>query len=213
MKPLTGCLRNPIDLTAAPARGLARSLGLPPDANDVRSYARSELKVRFAALDEFFGLDFNAQDIWQQRAKALVARKYNIDPSASDWWVELTLCLAQKHVPGLSLKRADKKNHGAPRQWTDEKLAQLFADIEFLKRTTKLSVKNICDRLPKAKHYVERWGSHKPQGLRKQYLKAKSLTAGLFFRVALCGPSGASASDSSLIAGAIERHAINCPLR
>src|SRR5260370_20163997 len=80
MKPLTGCLRNPIDPTAAPARGLARSLGLPPDANDVRSYARSELKVRFAALDEFFGLDSNAQDIWQQRAKALVARKYNIDP-------------------------------------------------------------------------------------------------------------------------------------
>ena len=211
MKPLTGCLRNPIDPTAAPARGLARSLGLPPDANDVRSYARSELKVRFAALDEFFGLDFNAQDIWQQRAKALVARKYNIDPSASDWWVELTLCLAQKHVPGLSFKRADKKNHGAPRQWTDEKLAQLFADIEFLKRTTKLSVKNICDRLPHSKNYVKRWGCYRPPGLRKQYLKAKYLSRGLLFQFVLCGLS--AISTNNIEGAAIEQHALKCPLK
>jgi hypothetical protein len=213
MEQFRGCLRKPIDLCEAPARDLRRAFSLPPDESDLRCYAVSELKRRFAALDQFFGLDPGAPNVWEQRAKALIARKFKIDPSDPIWWEKLTYSLAVSHVPGCSFRAFNKKRHGAPREWTDDQLAQLFADVEFLKSTTKLSVKAICGRLPSSKNYVERWGRYKPPGLRKQYLKAKSLRCGLLFQVALCGPAAVSATNSDQISIAIERHALKCPLK
>jgi hypothetical protein len=213
MKQFTGCLRKTIDLAEAPARDLRRCFSLPPDESDLRRYAISEAKLRFAALDQFFELDSNAHNIWEQRAKALLARKYKIDPSGPDWSAKLTYRLAIEHVPGFSLKRINKKRHGAPREWTNEQFADLFADVESLKRTTKLSVKQICEKLPSAKSYVKRWGCYRPPGLRKQYLKAKSLSRGLLFRLVLCGLAAVSIDNVDLISAAIEQRALKCPLK
>jgi hypothetical protein len=44
-----------------------------------------------------------------------------------------------------------KENTVRQREWTDEQLADLFADVEFLKRTTKLSAKEICEKASKSK--------------------------------------------------------------
>jgi hypothetical protein len=213
MKPFTGSLRKPIDLSEAPARGLRAAFALSPDESDLRSYAVSEIAVRLKSLDELFGLNSNARDIWEQRAKALIARRYNIDPSDPIWWERLTYSLALNHVPGFSFRAVNKKRHGAPREWTDEQLAQLFADVQFLKSTTKLSVKEICKRLRSSKNYVKRWGRYRPPGLRKQYLKAKSLGRGLLFQFVLCGPAAVSATNSDRVSIAIERYALKCPLK
>jgi hypothetical protein len=212
MKQFTGRLRKTIDLTEAPAGDLRRCFLLPPDESDLWCYAISELKLRFAALDQFFGLDSNAQDIWDQWVKALLARKYQIDPSAPDCSARLAFRLATEYVPGFSFKQFNKKRHGAPREWTDEQLADLFADVEFLQRNTNLSVKEICERLPSAKGYVNRWSCYRAPGLRKQYLKAKRFSRGLLFRLVLCGRAAVSTNNTDPIAAAIEQRGLKLPL-
>jgi hypothetical protein len=214
MKPFTGDLRKPIDLTEAPARGWGAALALPPDESDLLVYARSELASRFKSLDEYFGLKSNAPDIWEQRAKALIARKCNIDPSDPNWWGKLTLYFAKGHVPGLSFRRGDRKKHGAPREWTDERLAQLFADVEFLKRTTKLSVNELCKRLPRATNYARRWGSHGTDALRKQYLEAKRRSCEPRFQFVLSGRAEIfTANRTDLVDAAIKLHALKCAMK
>lgn len=209
MKPFTGSLRKPIDLTEAPAHGLHAAFALPPDESDLRRYAASETAVRLKSMDEFFGLNSKARDIWEQRAKALVGRIYSVDSCDPNWWARLTFCLAKGHVPGLSFRRGHRKKHGGPRQWTDELLAQLFADVEFLKKTTKLSVNEICKRLPRATNYVKRWGYFRPAGLRKQYLEAKRLSRGLLFQFVLCGAAATiPANRLDPVDAAIELHAL-----
>jgi hypothetical protein len=215
MKPFAGSLRKPIDLTEAPAGGLRAAFALPPDESDLLSYAASEIAVRLKSMDEFFGLNSKARDIWEQRAKALVARTYSVDPCDPNWWASLTFCLAKGHLPGLSLKGDNrKKKHGAPRQWTEELLAQLFADVEFLKKTTKLSVNEICKRLPRATNYVKRWGYFRPAGLRKQYLEAKRSSRGLLFQFVLCGAAATIlANRLDPVDAAIELHALKRPMK
>jgi len=214
MKPFIGSLRKPIDLAEAPACGLRAAFALSPDESDLRTYAVSELAARFKSLDEFFELNSDARDIWEQRAKALVARKYSINPSDPNWWARLTFCLAVGHVPGLSLMRGGRKKHGAPREWTNELLAQLFADVEFLKKTTKLSVNEICRRLPRATNYAKRWRRYGPAGLRKQYLKAKSCSRGLLFQFVLCGAAAVTKPTNriDLVDAAIKLHALKCAM-
>jgi len=209
MESFTGILRKPIDLSDAPARGLRATFALPPDENDLLCYATSEIMARWKAFDEMFQLDPKASDIWVQRSKALIKRALKIDPSDPHWWKRLAICMAKGRVPGFSLQKTTKKKHGAPCQWSDERLAELWADIEFLRKTTKLSVQKICEKLPRSKGYARRWGDCTSGALRKQYSRANGLRLEWRFKCILSGGQALSASTPiDLKEAAIERHAL-----
>jgi hypothetical protein len=207
-RPFTDLLVKEIDLTKAPARGFRAALALPPDDGDQRAYAQAELRARWKALDEFFGLSSKALDIWEQRARALLVRRFS-----AKQWEGLARQLVLGYVPGFSFGTKGKKVRGAPRVWTDQRLAQLFADVEFLKRTQQVSVRVICQKLPRAPGYARRWGDCKPAGLRVAYSKAAKLSRGLLFQFVLCGVEATiPASGIDHIEAAIRLHALKRPL-
>jgi hypothetical protein len=120
--------------------------------------------------------------------------------------------LLDRYVRGFSLKASGKKKHGAPVEWDHEQSAQLFADVEFLKKNTGKSISKICEELSSLRGYAKRWGRYrgKSGGLRKAYAKAKKLRhENLIFELLLCGPDALiPAKRTDLIQAAIERHAL-----
>lgn len=166
METFSGVLRKPIDLHMAPARGIKAAFVLPPDEADLIYYANTEWMARWHAFDEFSELNSSATDIWERRAKALVERRFGIDPSDPIWWQKLANSLVKGHVPGFSFRKPSKKPHGTPLRWTNEKLMELRADVEYLKIVTKKSAQYICARLPRANGYTKRWGDCTAEGLR-----------------------------------------------
>ncbi len=97
----TGLLLKPIDPHGAPARGLRRSLALPPDEGDFHTYLQEELRQRWSAVDKFFELDSTAADNWERRAKALVAHQFEVPSDHPQWWMALASRLAALYVPGI----------------------------------------------------------------------------------------------------------------
>jgi hypothetical protein len=81
----SGLLLKPIDLLEAPARGLGATLGAGPNDDDRLAYFKNELGARWLALDKFFQLDHSQGDIWEQRARALIERKFGLRSDAPDW--------------------------------------------------------------------------------------------------------------------------------
>jgi hypothetical protein len=208
-RPFIGVLREAIDLGQAPARGCRLALALPPDDSDRLAYAQSGLQARWEALDNFYKLNSSAADIWEQRAKALVERKFGVRSTGPQWWARLACSIAGANVPGFSFRRADTKRIGAPDKWTDERLAQLFADVEYLKRKSPMSVRQICQRLPQKKEYKARWSKFNAAALRKAYLEAKKRSRGLLFKITLCGVAATIPSNRvDPIEAAIELHAL-----
>jgi len=215
-RPFTGLLAKPIQIEDAKPRGLRVALAAPPDDSDVKAHISQELYARCAELDKFFSLQSNSQNIWEQRAKALLAYKFNIPAHALQSWECLGRYLMHQYVPGFSLKRPGKKRFGAPVEWDFERLAQLFADIAFLKKDTGKTVSEICKIMPTlTKAYAKRWGSHrgKPEGLRKAYANAKQLLDQDFmFQLHLCGPDSLI-RQIDRIEAAIELHALQEPCK
>jgi hypothetical protein len=183
---------------------------LPPSVDDVLAYIQDELNARWADLDQLFGLDSRAADIWEQRGRALIRHEFGIEPSDPLWWERLTIRMCCSCVPGF--KVTSRKKSGAPVEWTTTRLAQLFADIEYIKKTRRISVSQICKRLPKNKAfkaYWERWGKYGEQALRKAYSVAKKCRRNLPFELGLCGPAALiPANGIDRIEAAIERHAL-----
>jgi hypothetical protein len=208
-----GRLRKPIHLGEAKPRGLKAAFALPPDADDMIAYAKSELQARYAELDQHFGLRSEATDIWEQRLRVLLSRVYKIPPNDSRWAERLVCRLACQHIPGFELKLPGDSKFGAPREWTDEKLAQLFADVEYLKKATGKSVREICKSLPRSAGYSTRWGAHKQAGLTKEYSQAnKRFGKDLEFHILLCNSPTMSGNRDDSIDVAIEMHALKKPL-
>ncbi len=208
-RPFTGLLLKAIDVNDAPSQSLRAALALPPDGSDRLAYARTELRARWAALDEFFGLSSNAADIWKQRTKALIARQFEISTDDPQLWERLACRMAVAYVPGFSSRQPGKKKHGAPGKWNDERLARLLADVEYLKRTRRMTVRQICQQLPRKKDYAKRWGYFRPAALRKAYSEAKKRSRGLLFQLVLCGPAATiPANRIDPIEAAIELHAL-----
>ena len=173
--PYTGILLKAIHLDEAKPRGLRATFAAPADEGDKRTHLEGELRARLAALDKFFGLPAKSQDIWQERAKALLSRQFDIDFNDPHWWQTLSANLLREHVPGFSIKSHGAKKHGAPQEWDFWQMAQLFSDIEYLKRKKNLSVRKVCNELPKTKGYIRRWGRYKSDQLRKAYSDANKL--------------------------------------
>jgi hypothetical protein len=210
-RPLKGRLLTAINVDDAPARGLGAALGLPPDESDKLAYVRNEFGARWVEFDKFFGLKGNGSgdDIWQQRAKALVAYEFDVDLRGSRWWERFTTKLAIRYVSGFSLKGSGQKKHGAPSEWNNTQLCQLFADVEFLKKTTRMSVRDICKILPRRKGYAKRWGRHGSAALCKAYATANKRRRHLIFQFELCGAAATiPANRIDHIEAAIKLHAL-----
>jgi hypothetical protein len=209
-KRLTGLLCKAIHLDDAKPRDLRAVLLAPPDESDILAFIEEERRARFVELDMFFGLKTDRKvGIWEQRAKALVAYKFDVDSRDPQWWRRFTCYLLGRYVPGFSLKLPSHKKHGAPLEWNDEQLSQLFADVEFLKKKTGMSARDICKKLPKLRGYARRWGRHEGEALRKQYSRANSYRRGVLFQFVLCGANATiPANGIDHIEAAIERHAL-----
>ena len=210
-RPLTGRLLKPIDLSGAKPRDVRAQLALAPDESDVLAYAEDEFGARAAELNEFLSLPRDARDP-EQTAKALIEREFGIPRDAQNWWPRLAACLIRKYVPGFSFIEANKKKkHGAPVEWTPERLMQLFADVEFFKRKG-LRVTAICRFLPIRAGYKQRWAPWRNHegALRRAYCKANELRQKDFlFLLKLCGGDALIPGKcGDLIAKAIERHAL-----
>jgi len=119
----TGILRKPVDLDEAPARDFRACFAIPADESDRKAYAVSQFEARWEAFDHCFELDSGSRDIWQFRVMALLAHIHKVDRTDPRFWAKLALRIANGRVPGLSLKKSDKKRHGAPREWSDQRLA------------------------------------------------------------------------------------------
>jgi hypothetical protein len=171
----TGSLFKKIDPDEAPALWLRGVLALPPSEDDIAAHIQSEERARWLAIDKHFGLDSAAIDIAERRAKRLIAHDTGIDVTDPRWWERVATTLARRHVPGFSVRNPmKKKKHGAPREWTDERRAQLIADIEYLRKTSGKSIREICKILRRQKGYSARWGRETAEALRKEYGQAKS---------------------------------------
>jgi hypothetical protein len=211
-RPFTGVLLKPIDLGDAKPRGLRESLAAPPDESDIKAHLLEEISARYIALDKFLGIHSNTENIWEHRAKALLAYEFDIPAHAVQSWEHLTRYLTNRYVPAFRLKTAGEKKRGAPLEWDHEQSAQLFADVEFLKKNTGKSISKICEELSSLTGYAKRWGRYrgKSGGLRKAYAKATNLRhENLIFELLLCGPDALiPAKRTDLIQAAIERHAL-----
>jgi hypothetical protein len=206
-RPFTGLLRKPIRLDDAKPGWLKPQFALPRDEVDVRAFAHDEYCKRLAAFDQLFGIDSNNTDCWEQRVKALLA--HTIGVRAKEPWKNIFWHFAPQHIPGFKFKLIGERKSGQPPKWTDEILAKLFADVEFLKRKTGLSTSNICNRLPSKMGYEERWKSYIGGALRKAYLEAKKRRHTRPFEFILCGPHAVfSLKSVDLIAAAIEMNAL-----
>jgi hypothetical protein len=128
----TGLLRKPIRLDDAKPGWLKPQLALPRDKDDVKAFAVDEYHKRLVAFDQFFRINSNSADCWEQRVKALVAHTIGI--KSKEPWSIIFGYLAPQHVPGFKFKPIGQRKSGQPPKWTDEILAQLFADVELLKR-------------------------------------------------------------------------------
>jgi len=211
LKKLTGVLLKPIHIDDAKARGLRASLGLDPDESDILAHIEEQRRARWAQFDEFLGLksNGNTRHVWQRRTKALVAHKFSVEPRGPHWWERSANALAPHYFPGFSIKGSGKKKHGAPREWSDERLCQLFADVEFLKKKTGMSVRKICKVLPRRRGYEKRWGADTSEALRKAYTKANRQRRTLLFQFKLCGAKATIPGNRiDHITAAIRQHAL-----
>jgi hypothetical protein len=213
MKPkkrqFTGKLLTPIYLSDARARGLRAALALDADESDLLAHIQEQLEARWTAFDKWAGLQSDRPDIWEQRAKTLVAWELDLSPTDPNWWGRLAYRLACRRIPGFSVKLPSQRRHGAPTEWTDKQLAELFADVEFLKRQRGRSVRQICETLPRLPHYAKRWGSYRPPTLRKAYSEAVKRRYNLWFELNVCGGEALIVEKGvDRISAAIEMHAL-----
>jgi hypothetical protein len=174
-RPFTGRLLKRIDPGDAKARGLRGAFAAPPDSSDVLAFVECEVQARWRELDKFFDLHARQSDIWRVRALALIEYEFGIQPDDPRWWERLATGLAVRHVLGFYIKKARDKKHGAPLEWDQLQLAELFADIEFLKKSTGKRVGSICAELQRKEGYAARWGLYKKATLQKAYRRAAAL--------------------------------------
>lgn len=196
-------LLKPIYLEDAPCKGLKAAFGLPPDCNDYIDYFCSVCLARLAKSAAQLGLSIADPRFHERIGIELLRRKPNIGKSSNQWsHIILEALLTTIRPPG-------SRKTGRPRD-SHKLFAETYADIEFLNRKIKLSVRNISSRLNKMKGYKERYGTHSASALRKKYQQAVKLKDKDWkFRVFLFGPEALMAANkTNSVATAMERHSL-----
>jgi hypothetical protein len=203
-RPFTKLLLTQIRLDEAKPGWMKSAFGLERDQDDLDNHVRAEREKRFVELDRFFGLTSNSPDIWEMRAQALIAREFGVEADDKDWWAVLTRRLANRFVPGFRIK----ERRGRPTSRDNERLARVFADVEFLKKNRGWRSGKIFENLRTKSGYDRRWGRYSAETLRKDYSDAKKRRADLRFELLLCGENAVFTADSDRILAAIEKHAL-----
>jgi hypothetical protein len=207
-RPFTKLLRTPIRLDEANQGWMIAPFGLGQDPDVLRAHVDKEADKRFVEFDRFFGLRSRNANIWEMRAKALIAREFGVDVAEKRWWENLTRRLAVRFVPGFTIKMIGDKRRGRPAIRSDTHFAQLFADVESYRRNTGWPKGKTFKHLRTKRGYKRRWRRFNAEKLRKDYEEAKKRRANPRFEFFLCGPSALLAADRDRITGAIEKHAL-----
>lgn len=202
-------LRTPITLADAKPSSLAAQLGADIDELGLRQHLVDETKARLAELDKHLRLDSASHDVWEQRAKALIAHEFDLEPTDPQWWRALALKLARSFVPGFSV-RASRKKRGRPVVWSDLLLAQLYADVQLRKKLTGDSDRKICWDISKLRPYRARWAGYDPDDLRVAYGRAKKRIKNSveFYFYAVGGKALIPDLNIKATDAAIERHSV-----
>jgi hypothetical protein len=167
--PLPEALAKRINVTAAQPKGLRALFVLPPDESDIEHYIVSEFCRNIQALDSYLGIDADARNLPEQRAKAILGYVYDIPIDTPDWWPRLGWELMRKHIPGFSIGK-----RGRPRIWTIGRLIELLEDCRELQaRDSDLKGENFYRKL--RQRHPETWGRLNIPALRKAYAKAQAL--------------------------------------
>lgn len=121
---------------------------------------------------------------------SLLFRHYGIDPKAPDLWAQLSLSLAERHVPAFSFfsKAASPfsrnlpapRQPGKPKRWTLD--AEITLYVEVSKRVQSgQSVSDACRELVRSREFKKRFGTPerppKPETLRRRYQALKKSAA------------------------------------
>ena len=153
-RPLSGLLLKPIHLADAPPRGLRASLAALPDRGDIAAYILEQTDARYVALDNFFGLKSENENIWDLRANALLAYVFGIPDRALQSSESLTRYLTGRYVPGFALKA------GAPREWDFDEFfmpKSFKAALALYKETPDLSSDD--------RAHLQRWADDNRRGI------------------------------------------------
>ncbi len=117
-----------VNIKATQPSLLRQQLGLPPDERDIQNHIAREWRSRVKAVDVYFGLDTNASNLPERRAKSILGYVYGIPIDSPDWWPRLSWELMVRHIPGFSIER-----RGRPSKNTFDVLASLWKDMQDLK--------------------------------------------------------------------------------
>jgi hypothetical protein len=191
-RPYKGVLVKPIDVGELRPKGLMATVGTSISKEDVRRFRDEKEGARWRELDK--QLELGGDEVWEVRARALAERHLKIPARGGKGWRSFAELLASEFVPGFTYV-FDTKQRGAPKRWSDERYAQIYADVElFKKRYPRLSVEAVCRRLPKHKAYTPRWGKTTPTALQKAYSQAVRLHKDDLYKIRIYGlelPRGA----------------------
>jgi hypothetical protein len=198
----------PVYLDDAPVTGLERAFALPPSREDYENYVlqtwRGRLHEGAANMGMAVGREFG-----EALSDALIMHNPKLLRKAGSRENVIWYALAD------SIRRPGYPKNGRPRDSYD-RLAQVYADLNFLKRKTGLSIRVICQNIlnplmhKKYKLYEERYHGLNAVSLRKKYQQAAKLEKTDFrFVLFLSGHEGLLPNnDNNAMDAAIERHAL-----
>jgi hypothetical protein len=205
-----GSLLKPIHLGDAKARGLRAVFACPPDESDEIAHVVEQFDMKWPDFDKRFGLDSSRADIWEQRTKLFISRDLQIPLDDPHFYMRAAMKFAFRAIPGFSIKLPHEKRHGGQSEWPVQRMAQLFADIEFWRKKTKKNIREICNLLVRMPQYAERWADCGPANMCKIYsMTKKRLKKDLLFILEVCGPEATIPSNGiDPIEAAIKLHAL-----
>lgn len=172
-RPLPDFLTKPINPASAPARGLRQLFCIPPDDSDERAYVREERIRRIEMLDQKYGLDGSAPDLWERRVRAIAELLFGIPADKPDWWATLCLKLMVEFVPGFTVSK-----RGRRRTWRFSDYVYLDADVRSTKkRYPDLRGEKLYEAVRRRK---PRWARYGIPALRRAHVEAKARIRYLF---------------------------------
>jgi hypothetical protein len=155
-RPFSGLLLKPIHLADVPPRG--PSFAVPPNQSDIAAYILEQTDARYVALDNFFGLKSENENIWHLRANALLAYVFGIPDRALQLSESLTRYLTGRYVPGFKLKGPSEKARGAPWDFDEFFMPKSFkAALALYKETPDLSSDD--------RAHLQRWADDNRRGI------------------------------------------------
>lgn len=128
----------------------------PPPPSLLKQVAEPDSVARHKQAMKEYRASIKAEILQKKLAKMmLLAEHYGIKETGQDLWFVLAWELAQAFVPGLAVKIQPDEKKGAPKKWSDMRLAKLYCSVmlktkEIEERGNAKSVAAACAVLSKA---------------------------------------------------------------